>query len=94
LGASCLGDDSMRKIIMSGLFAIAVVGLAYAADHDRHADFSNPKTPTAPAGCKGFYGTDDNLTPCNDFCGQYRTDNEGATCECGDGKCPADDHTP
>jgi hypothetical protein len=84
----------MRKIIMSGLFAIAVVGLAYAADRDRHADFSNPKTPTAPAGCKGFYGTDDNLTACSDFCGQYRTDNAGATCDCNDGKCPADDHTP
>jgi hypothetical protein len=82
----------MRKIIMSGLFAIAVVGLAYAADHDRHADFSNPKTPNAAAGCKGFYNTDDNLTPCNDFCGQWRTDNQGGTCECTDGKCPADDH--
>ena len=53
----------MRKIIMSGLFAVAVVGLAYAgSDHDRHADFSNPKTPTAAPGCKGFYGLDDNLT--------------------------------
>jgi hypothetical protein len=82
----------MRKMILSGLFAIAVVGLAYAADRDRHADFSDPKTPTAAAKCKGFYNLDDNLTPCNDFCGKYRTDNEGATCECTDGKCPADDH--
>jgi len=81
----------MRKIIMSGLFAIAVVGLAYASDRDRHADYSNPKTPAVP-GCKGFYGTDDNLTPCNDFCDQLRTDNQGATCACSDGKCPADDH--
>ena len=41
----------MRKIIMSGLFAVAVVGLAYAgADHDRHADFSNPKAPAAAPG--------------------------------------------
>ncbi len=70
----------MRKIIMSGLFAIALVGLAFAMDIDRHADFSNPKAPTAAAGCKGFYGTDDNRTACDDFCGQYRTDNEGATC--------------
>ena len=82
----------MRKMIMSGLFAVAMVGLASAADRDRHADFNNPKAPTAAAGCKGFYGTDDNLTPCNDFCGQWRTDNDGATCECGDGKCAADDH--
>ena len=82
----------MRKIIMSGLFAIAVVGLAYAADRDRHADFSNPKAAAAGPACKGFYNLDDNLTPCNDFCGQWRTDNEGATCECNDGKCPADDH--
>ena len=76
----------MRKMIMSGLFAIAVVGLAYAADRDRHADFNNPKTPAAAAGCKGFYNLDDNL------CGQWRTDNQGGTCECTDGKCPADDH--
>jgi len=81
----------MRKIIMSGLFAIAVVGLAYAADRDRHADFSVPKTHTVP-GCQGFYGTDDNLTACTDFCGQYRSDNQGSTCECSDGKCPADEH--
>jgi hypothetical protein len=33
---------------------------------------------------------DDNLSPCSDFCEQYRTDNPGATCACGDGKCPAD----
>lgn len=83
----------MRKIIMSGLFAIAVVGFAYAGgDRDRHADYTNPKTPSAAAACKGFYGTDDNLSPCNDFCTQWRTDNQGATCECSDGKCPADDH--
>ena len=83
----------MRKIIISGLFAIAVVGLAYAGgDRDRHADYTNPKTPSAAAACKGFYGTDDNLSPCNDFCTQWRTDNQGASCECNDGKCPADDH--
>jgi hypothetical protein len=84
----------MRKIVLSGLFAIAVVGLAFAADHDRHADFTNPKAPSAVPACKGFYNTDDNLTPCNDFCGQWRTDNPGATCECDDGKCPADEHYP
>jgi len=39
----------MRKMIMTGLFAIAVVGLAFAADRDRHADFSNRKGPTAAA---------------------------------------------
>ena len=81
----------MRKMILSGLFTIAIVGLASAADRDRHADYSNPKTPNA-AQCKGFYNLDDNLSPCNDFCGQWRTDNAGATCECSDGKCPADDH--
>jgi hypothetical protein len=85
----------MRKIIMSGLFAVAVVGLAYAGgDRDRHADYTNPKTPSAAPACKGFYGTDDNLSPCNDFCDKWRTDNQGATCECNDGKCAADDHNP
>ncbi|HLX04888.1 MAG TPA: hypothetical protein VKR28_05100 [Candidatus Binatus sp.] len=82
----------MRKIIMSGLFAIALVGIAFAMDIDRHADFSNPKAQPAAAGCKGFYGTDDNRTACDDFCGQYRTANDGATCECGEGKCAADEH--
>jgi hypothetical protein len=81
----------MRKMIMSGLFVIAFVGVAFAIDRDRHADYSNPKAPAAPQ-CKSFSGTDDNLTACNDFCGQWRTDNQGATCACDDGKCPADDH--
>jgi len=83
----------MRKIIMSGLFAIAIVGLALAADRDRHANFTDAKaSPAGVAQCKGFYGTDDNLSACNDWCGQYRTSNEGATCACDEGKCPADDH--
>ncbi len=82
----------MQRIIMSGLFAIALVGLAFAMDIDRHADFSNPKAQPAAAGCKGFYGTDDNRTACDDFCGQYRSANEGSTCACTEGKCAADDH--
>jgi hypothetical protein len=82
----------MRKIIVAGLFALAVAGMAFAADRDRHASYTDPKAPAAAAQCKGFYGTDDNLTPCNDFCGTWRTSNEGAACDCTDGKCPADDH--
>jgi hypothetical protein len=81
----------MRKLLVSAAFAIAVAGIAWAADRDRHASFTDAKTP-GTAQCKGFYGTDDNLTPCNDFCAQYRTDNTGAQCTCDDGKCPADDH--
>ena len=82
----------MRKIIVSGLFAIAVAGLAFAADRDRHANFTDPKAPAAAAQCKGFYGTDDNLTACSDFCEKWRPANEGGTCDCDDGRCPADDH--
>jgi hypothetical protein len=83
----------MRKIIMSGLFAIAIVGLAFAADRDRHANYTDPKAPAAAAAlCKGFYGTDDNLSACNDWCGEFRTSNAGASCACDEGKCPADDH--
>jgi hypothetical protein len=81
----------MRKLLLSAAFAIAVVGVALAADRDRHASFTDPKT-LGTTQCRGFYGTDDNLTPCNDFCAQYRTDNSGAKCTCDDGKCPADDH--
>ena len=81
----------MRKLLVSAAFAIALVGVAWAADRDRHASYTDPKTPET-AQCKGFYGTDDNLTACNDFCSQYRTDNSGAKCTCEDGKCPADDH--
>jgi hypothetical protein len=46
----------------------------------------------AAALCKGFYGTDDNLSACNDWCGEFRTSNAGASCACDEGKCPADDH--
>ena len=82
----------MRKIIMSGLFAIAVVGLAFAADIDRHADFSNPKTPTAARGVQRLLRHRRQPdSPATISAGKYRTDNEGATCACSDGKCPADD---
>lgn len=82
----------MRKLIMSVVFVIGLAGIAFAVDRDRHANFSDPKAPAAAAQCKGFYGLDDNLTACNDYCQQYVTANQGATCTCDDGKCPADDH--
>ncbi len=90
----------MRKLILSGLFAAALVGTAYAAnDRDRHANFTDGKVAAAttakdaPAECKPFYGTEDNLSACNDWCGQYKTENAGATCTCDEGKCAADDHS-
>ena len=82
----------MRKLIMSVVLVIGLAGIAFAVDRDRHANISDPKAPAAAAQCKGFYGLDDNLTACNDYCAQYRTANEGATCACDDGKCPADEH--
>jgi hypothetical protein len=83
----------MRKLIIAAVFMTGIAGIAFAGvDRDRHANFTDPKTPGAAAQCKGFYGLDDNLTACNDYCAQYRTANEGATCACDDGKCPADDH--
>lgn len=82
----------MRKIIVSGIFLIAVAGLAYAADRDRRANYTDPKAAgAAQAQCKGFYGTDDNLSACNDFCNQWTAAHEGSTCACDDGKCAADD---
>ena len=39
----------MRKILMTGLFVLAVVGLASATDRDRHADYTNPKAASAAA---------------------------------------------
>jgi len=82
----------MRKLISSGLFAAVLAGIAFAAnDRDRHADYTDPKKPGVTQ-CKAFYDTEDNLTLCSDWCGKYKTENEGATCECGDGKCAADDH--
>jgi hypothetical protein len=81
----------MRKLILTGLFAASLAGIAFATvDRDRHADFTDGKAPAAQ--CKGFYGTEDNLTQCNDWCGKYVTENSGATCKCDDGKCAADDH--
>lgn len=82
----------MRKLILSGLFAAALAGIAFAADRDRHADFTDAKTPTVKQ-CKAFYDTEDNLTLCNDWCGKFKTENAGATCSCDEGKCAADDHS-
>jgi hypothetical protein len=82
----------MRKLILLAVLALMFAGIAGAVDLDRHATISDPKTPNAPTQCKGFYGTDDNRTACNDFCSQYRTQNQGADCRCDEGKCSADDH--
>jgi hypothetical protein len=82
----------MRKLIIAVIFTASVAAIGWAADIDRHASFTDPKTPDAAAQCKGFYGSDDNLTACNDFCSNYRTQNEGAKCGCEEGKCASDDH--
>jgi len=80
----------MRKVFLLTVFVFTFVGLAGAVDLDRHATIA--ENPSAPAQCRGFYGTDDNRTACEDFCSQYRTQNGGADCRCDEGKCPADDH--
>jgi hypothetical protein len=81
----------MRKIVMSVALVLAIASMAWAVDIDRHATISNPKTPNQPATCKGFYGTDDNRTACDDFCSQFRAQNSGADCQCDEGKCTADE---
>jgi len=83
----------MRKILLLCVFVFTFAGVAGALDLDRHATIADPKSPSAPAQCKAFYGTDDNRTACDDFCSQYRTQNAGADCRCDEGKCPADDHS-
>jgi hypothetical protein len=80
----------MRRLVVSVGLVVALAGLAWSADIDRHASFSEPNNANASQ-CKGFYGTDDNLTACNDFCTQFRTDNQGAPCKCDEGKCATDD---
>jgi len=82
----------MPKVFLLTVFVLTFVGVAGAVDLDRHATIADPKNPSAPAQCKGFYGTDDNRTACADFCSQYRTQNAGGDCRCDEGKCPADDH--
>jgi hypothetical protein len=84
----------MRKLIVATVFVIGLAGIAFAADRDRHANITDPKAPAAAAQCKSFYGLDDNRTACADYCAQYVAANEGATCTCDEGRCPADDHGP
>jgi hypothetical protein len=81
----------MPRLLMSAAFVVALVSIASAVDIDRHATYSDPKTPNAAAQCKGFYGTDDNRTACDDWCTQFRSANVGADCQCDDGKCAADE---
>ena len=83
----------MRKLIATAAFLAMVAGIAFAADHARHATYTDPSAANkgAVALCKGFYGEDDNRSPCQDWCEQWRQSHEGATCECAEGKCDADE---
>lgn len=83
----------MRKLIVITALVAMLGGLAFAADQDRHATYTDPSAADkgATALCKGFYGEDDNRTPCQDWCEQWRGAHDGATCECSDGKCAADE---
>ena len=82
----------MRKLIVSAALVAMLAGIAFAADHDRHASYTDPSAADkgASALCKGFYGQDDNLSPCQDWCDKWREGHEGALCDCSDGRCDAD----
>lgn len=84
----------MRKLIVTAAFIAMVAGVAFAADQDRHAAYTDPSAADkgATALCKGFYNSDDNRTPCQDWCEQWTQaqGHEGAKCECVDGRCDAD----
>jgi hypothetical protein len=81
----------MRRLLMAAVFMVAIAGIAGAVDIDRHATFNDPKAPSTAPQCKGFYGTDDNRTACDDWCTQFRTAHAGADCQCAEGKCAADE---
>ena len=83
----------MRKLIVAAAFAAVVAGLAFAADQARHATYTDPSAADkgATALCKGFYGEDDNRSPCQDWCAQWLHAHAGASCDCSDGKCAADE---
>ncbi|HEY6394507.1 MAG TPA: hypothetical protein VIX12_03750 [Candidatus Binataceae bacterium] len=82
----------MRRYLLAAGLVVALSGVVYALDRDRHADYTDPSAAAdATAQCKGFYNTDDNLTACQDWCEQYKSQHEGASCKCDDSKCPADE---
>lgn len=83
----------MRKLIVTAAFVAMVAGIAFAADQDRHAAYTDPSAADkgATALCKGFYNQDDNRTPCQDWCEQWLQGHQSASCACADGKCAADE---
>jgi hypothetical protein len=83
----------MRKLLMTAGCLLLAATLAWAADRDRHANYTDPSAADKGTQtlCKGFYGEDDNLTPCQDWCQQWIEAHEGASCACGDEKCAQDE---
>jgi hypothetical protein len=79
-----------RILVVAFLFAI-FTGSAFAADIDRHGNYTEKDASGAAADkCKNFSGTDDNRSPCMDWCSAYKTADPTAACSCDDGACPPD----
>ena len=86
----------MRAFLITSVMVTLLMGLAFAAaDIDRHADYTDPAAgANARAQCRSFTKLDDNRTPCNDFCASWNKDHPGATCNCSEDKCPAEQGQP
>ncbi|HEY6421391.1 MAG TPA: hypothetical protein VIX59_20520 [Candidatus Binataceae bacterium] len=85
----------MRTFLFTSVMITVLAGLAFAADIDRHADYSDPSAgANAPMQCKTFSRIDDTRTACHDFCDNWKKDHQGATCACGEDKCPAEQGQP
>jgi hypothetical protein len=85
----------IRRLLVVSLLLALSAGSAFAADIDRHGDFTSKDASGATAQkCKNFVGTDDNRSACTDWCSTYLAANSGATCNCDDGACVTEDAPP
>lgn len=81
----------IRRILATAFLVGLLTGSAFAADIDRHGNYTEKDASgVAAEKCRNFSGTDDNRSHCADWCSAYIAANASTTCECDDGACPPD----
>jgi hypothetical protein len=85
----------IRRLLAVCLVLALSAGSAFAADIDRHGDYtSKDAAGVSSQKCKSFVGTDDNRSACTDWCSNYIAANSDASCSCDDGACASEDSPP
>ncbi len=82
----------MRKVLIVGSFFLALATAVWAAGLEYRASYNISAAADAPSRnsvlkCKDFSGSDDNVSACKSWCGEWKAAHALAECSCVAGKC-------